>query len=156
MTQISRVRQRQFLQRWTSIPNATLLMMGVIAIALAIVLAWFTGEGQISRIFNQLNQLQQTPPLWLEVPMVTGHYLLIPTVVLFLLAYGITRLSPQPRLWSRLVVVSILLALVTRYLLWRSLSTLNFDTPTNGVASLTLFGMEMLGLGTSIIQLFLL
>ncbi|MEO1593530.1 MAG: glycosyltransferase, partial [Cyanobacteria bacterium J06632_22] len=153
---VSRVRQRQLQRQSISISNATLLMIGITTVALGVVLAWFTGEGRIAQIFAQLNQLQQTPPLWLEVPMVTGHYLLLPTVVLFLMAYGITRLSPQPRHWSRLVVISILLVLVIRYVLWRSLSTLNLDTPANGIASLLLFTMEMLGLGTSIIQLCLL
>jgi cellulose synthase (UDP-forming) len=157
MTQLGKVQRRQRpLRQSFAIPMATLAMGSVVAIALLIALAWFAGEGKINRIFSQLNQLQQSPPFWLEVPMVAGEYLLIPTVALFLLALLITRLSPQPRRWSRFMVVTILLVLVIRYLLWRSLTTLNLDTPLNGVFSLTLFGMEMLGLTTSIIQLVLL
>ena len=154
--QSSQVRQRQLQRQGLSISNATLLMVAVTTVALGVVLAWFTGEGRTAQIFAQLNQLQQSPPLWLEVPMATGHYLLLPTVVLFVVAYAITRVSPRPKFWSRLVVVSILLVLVARYLLWRSLSTLSLDTPANGVFSLLLFSMEMLGLGTNIIQLCLL
>jgi cellulose synthase (UDP-forming) len=53
-------------------------------------------------------------------------------------------------------VVGILLTLAVRYLLWRSLSTLNLSTPLNGVFSLGLFLMELLLLSGGIIQLFLL
>ncbi|MEO0351691.1 MAG: glycosyltransferase, partial [Cyanobacteria bacterium P01_A01_bin.15] len=144
------------LRRTLSIPNATVVMVAVVAISLAVAFAWFAGEGQISRIFAQLNMLQQTPPMWLEVPMVAGHYLVVPTVALFLLTVAITRVSPQPKPWSRALVVTVLLLLVGRYVTWRSLSTLNFDDPINGVASTVLFVMEMLGLLVSIIQLVLL
>ena len=144
------------LRRTLSIPNATVVMVAVVAISLAVAFAWFAGEGQISRIFAQLNMLQQTPPMWLEVPMVAGHYLVVPPVALFLLTVAITRVSPQPKPWSRALVVTVLLLLVGRYVTWRSLSTLNFDDPINGVASAVLFAMEMLGLLVSIIQLVLL
>ncbi|NEP60978.1 MAG: glycosyltransferase, partial [Symploca sp. SIO2G7] len=144
------------LQRSPSIPSATAMMLGVVALALALAFAWFSGEGQISRIFAQLNSLQQSPPMWLEAPMVAGHYLIFPTVALFLFAVAITHISPQPKPWSRAIVITVLLILVGRYLTWRSLSTLNFDNPLNGVASAILFIMEMLGLLTSIIQLVLL
>lgn len=53
-------------------------------------------------------------------------------------------------------MVGILLVLAVRYLLWRSLSTLNLSTPLNGVFSLGLFLMELLLLSGGIIQLFLL
>ncbi len=144
------------LQRPISISYATGIMVGVVAIALALAFAWFRGEGQITRIFAQLNLLQQSPPMWLEAPMVAGHYLIFPTVALFLFAVVITRISPQPKPWSRAVVIAVLLILVGRYVTWRSLSTLNFDNALNGLASTVLFVMEMLGLLISIIQLVLL
>ena len=147
---------KPLLPRPLSISYATVMMLGVVAIALGLSFAWFTGEGQISRIFAQLNLLQQSPPMWLEAPMVAGHYLIFPTVALFLCAVAITRISPQPKPWSRTLVVSVLLILVGRYVTWRSLSTLNFNDPLNGVASTVLFVMEMLGLLVSIIQLLLL
>jgi cellulose synthase (UDP-forming) len=52
-------------------------------------------------------------------------------------------------------VVGILAGLTVRYILWRSLSTLNLDTPLNGVFSLGLFLLEMLMLSSGVIQLFL-
>ena len=135
---------------------ATLTMIAVVLLCAAVAIAWFTGVELISDIFTRLNALQQNPPMWAEVPMMTGRYLIAPTVVLFLGAFIITRVSPQPRKWSRRLVISILLVLVGRYVFWRSVSTLNLNTPLDGVFSLGLFIMEMIGLLGSIIQLFLL
>ncbi len=135
--------------------TATLVMLAAIVCAGTICLGWFAEDGQIRQIFAEIGALQEYPPLWLQVPMVTGEYLLAPTVILFLIAFVITRISPQPRTWSRTIVVGILLALTIRYLLWRSLTTLNLGTPLNGVISLGLFLLEMLVLVTGVIQLFL-
>jgi cellulose synthase (UDP-forming) len=134
---------------------ATLVLLAVVVLSGAIVAAWFAGQGTISRIFAQLNQIQSSPPLWLEVPMVAGGYLLFPTVILFLTVLIVMQVSPQPRTWSRFVVVGILLALTLRYFLWRSLSTLNLSTPLNGAFSIGLFLLELLMLISSTIQLFL-
>lgn len=134
---------------------ATLVLLAVVALSGAVVTAWFAGQGTINRIFSRINDLQNSPPLWLEVPMVAGEYLLFPTVVLFLIVLIVMRVSPQPRAWSRFVVVGILLALTLRYLLWRSLSTLNVSTPMDGVFSIGLFLLELLMLTSSTIQLFL-
>jgi cellulose synthase (UDP-forming) len=87
--------------------------------------------------------------------MVAGGYLLFPSVVLFLTVLIVMKVSSSPRSWSRFVVVGILLALTLRYLLWRSLSTLNVSTPLDGVFSIGLFLLEMLMLTSSTIQLFL-
>jgi cellulose synthase (UDP-forming) len=130
-------------------------MLSVVVLAGAIVAAWFAGQGTITRIFEQLNTIQEYPPLWLEVPMITGEYLLFWAVALMVVVLAITKISPQPRFWSRTVVVSILLVLTVRYLLWRSLSTLNTSTPLNGVFSLGLFALELLMLVSSTIQLVL-
>ncbi|HZG38795.1 MAG TPA: cellulose synthase catalytic subunit, partial [Nodosilinea sp.] len=135
---------------------ATFVMVATLGLSAAIVMAWFAGEARISNIFAQLQVLQSQPPMWLEVPMVTAQYLAAPTVVLLLVAFAITRASPRPRPWSRCIVVSILLVLVIRYLVWRCLSTLNLVSPLEGTLSLGLLGMELFGLTTSIIQLLLL
>lgn len=142
-------------RRTLQLRTATLVLIGIVALSSVVVAAWFAGEGRISGIFAQVHVLQQNPPLWLEVPMVMGEYLLIPTVALFLLVLAVMKISPQPRVWSRRVVVGILLILTVRYVLWRSLSTLNLADPLNGVFSLGLFFLEMLMLLTGTIQLFL-
>ncbi|MBD1848006.1 glycosyltransferase [Cyanobacteria bacterium FACHB-63] len=131
-------------------------MLSVVIVSGAISAAWFTGQGTISTIFRQLNMLQESPPMWIEVPMVVGHYLLFWTVLLLLGVLLITKVSPRPQPWSRVVVVGILLVLTIRYLLWRSLTTLNLSTPLNGVFSIGLFVLELLMLAGSVIQLTLL
>jgi cellulose synthase (UDP-forming) len=135
---------------------ATFVMAITVAIAAAIVTAWFAGEARITYIFAQLQVLQNQPPMWLGVPMVAAQYLVAPTVLLLLLAYTVTRVSPRPKPWSRCVVIGILLALLARYLVWRCLSTLNLATPLEGTLSLGLLGVELFGLIVSIIQLLLL
>lgn len=135
--------------------TATLVLFAIVFFSAIIVFAWFTGEGTISHIFSQINTFQQRPPVWLEVPMMTGKYLLFPTVALFLAMLVITKISPHPQTWSRRLVVTIILVLTGRYILWRTLSTLNLSSPLNGVFSLGLFFLELLVLVSSTIQLFL-
>ncbi len=155
---ISQVVRRRLKNRGRRIVRpqaATLVLVSVVGLAAAICVAWFAGEGLIPRLFAQLNTLQNTPPWWLQVPMMLGNYIFVPTVLLLIIALGVMWISPQPRGWARIVVVSILLVLTVRYILWRSLSTLNLADPTNGVFSLGLFFLEMLMLAGSTIQLLL-
>lgn len=129
-------------------------MVSVVLLSGAIAAAWFAGQGTITRIFAQLNALQQHPPLWLKVPMMTGHYL-FPAVALLLVVLVVMQVSPQPQRWSRILVIGILLLLASRYVCWRLLTTINLDKPKDGVFSLGLFFLEMLMLLSSSIQLFL-
>lgn len=138
--------------RWTFL---TLMLVGTLIISGLVVALWFAGEHRTSEIFEQVNNLQQRPPMWLEVPMVMREYLLAPTVALFIVVLAVMRVSPQPRTWSRRIVVGILIILTLRYVTWRSLSTLNLVNPLNGVFSLGLFALEMVMLVSSTIQLFL-
>lgn len=147
--------KRRYLRRTLKFRTATLVLLSIVVLSAVIVAAWFAGEGRISGIFAQVHTLQENPPLWLEVPMVMGEYLLLPTVALFLLVLAVMKISTQPRVWSRRIVVGILLILTVRYVLWRSLSTLNLADPLNGVFSLGLFFLEMLILLSGTIQLFL-
>ncbi|MEG4571693.1 glycosyltransferase [Microcoleus sp. N3A4] len=137
------------------IPIATTVMLGSVILAGGLVAAWFSGNGTLDRLFAQLQAMQNHPPMWLQVPMVMGEYLLTPTVALLAISWVIMRVSPVPRTWSRVVVVGILLMLVTRYLLWRSLTTLNVSDPLDGVFSIGLFLLEIFLLLTNILQLFL-
>ncbi len=147
------------ISRWQRIAYpqvATLLMLSIVIVSGAIAAAWFAGQGTISTIFKQLNTLQERPPMWIEAPMMIGHYLLFWTVLLLLGVLLITKISPRPQPWSRLLVVGFLLVLTIRYLVWRTLATLNLSTPLNGTFSLGLFFLELLMLAGSIIQLILL
>ncbi|MGG6266191.1 glycosyltransferase [Leptolyngbya sp. AN03gr2] len=142
--------------RLPSPPAATLMLLSVVMLSGAIVLAWFAGQGTISRIFERLNRLQENPPMWIDAPMQLGNYFLFWTVLLLLSIVLITKVSPRPQAWSRIVVVGTLLVLLLRYLVWRSLTTLNLSSPLNGVFSLGLFALELLMLVSSLIQLVLL
>ncbi len=139
-----------------SVRWATLILAAIVGLSAVIVMAWFAGEARITKIFAQLQVLQNQPPMGLEVPMVAAQYLVAPTVLLLLLAFAITCISPRPQPWSRCIVISILLVLVARYLAWRCLSTLNLASPLEGTFSLLLLAVELFGLTISIIQLLLL
>ncbi|MBD2347076.1 glycosyltransferase [Anabaena subtropica FACHB-260] len=143
---INRIFQRQ---------SPTLFLLGVTAFFGVLILGWFSGEPRIQGFFTQVNALQMNPPSWLELPAVESKYLLIPTVGLLLIVSAVMKISPQPKIWSRRLVVGILIILMLRYVLWRSLSTLNLADPLNGVFSLGLFFLEMLTLFSTIVQLVL-
>ena len=131
-------------------------MVGTIVLAGFIAAAWFAGNGYVTTIFEQLDHLQQHPPGWAMTPMVLGQYFLFWAASLMVLVWLIMAVSPRPVTWSRTIVVGILAVLTIRYLLWRTLSTLNLSTPLDGVFSLGLFALELLILTSGMIQLFLL
>jgi cellulose synthase (UDP-forming) len=141
--------------RISRVPTATLVVLGVVGFAGAIAGAWFAGEGTVSGIFATINSWQQNPPVWLQVPATSKMYLLVPTFVLVSATLATIKISPQPQKWSRAVVVAIVLALTIRYVLWRSIATLNLSDPLNGIFSLGLFFLEMLMVFTTSIQLYL-
>ncbi|HSF75391.1 MAG TPA: glycosyltransferase [Microcoleus sp.] len=141
--------------RISRVQTATLVVLGAVAFAGAIAAAWFGSEGTVSGIFATINTWQQNPPVWLQVPATSKMYLLVPTIALVSVALAAIKISPQPQKWSRAVVVAIVLALTIRYVLWRSLATLNLTDPLNGIFSLGLFFLEMLLVFNTSIQLYL-
>ncbi|MGL5064160.1 MAG: glycosyltransferase [Microcoleus sp.] len=137
------------------VPAATLVLLGIVAFAGAIAAAWLSGEANVSSFFATLNDWQKNQPVWLQVPDVHHKYLLLPTVLLVSVVFAAIKISPTPQKWSRAVVVAIVLALTIRYVLWRSIATLNLLDPLNGLFSLGLFFLEMLMVFSSSIQLYL-
>ncbi|ELR97791.1 glycosyltransferase [Gloeocapsa sp. PCC 73106] len=135
--------------------TATLVLFGSILIFALIIILWLAGWESVELLFSYLENLQRNPPMWLETPMLVGQFLFFPTIGFFLIALGITKVSPKPTHWSRVTVVLILLLLVVRYLLWRTLSTLNLSDPLNGIFSLALYFFEVFVLFSSTIQLVL-
>ena len=134
---------------------ATLLLVGIVLIAAVIAILWAIGIGVVTNIFTYLNLLQEQPPMWVEAPMVMSRFLLLPAIAVFLLVFVITKVSPEPKRWSRFIIVAILLSLTFRYVQWRSLSTLNLSSPLEGTFSIGLFVLEMFTLFSSSLQLFL-
>lgn len=82
--------------------------------------------------------------MWLTIPDFNNeYYILLPTVICLLIGKIVMTLSPNPRNWSRLIIISIIIILNTRYILWRSLSTLNLSDSINTIFSLGLLTIEI-------------
>jgi cellulose synthase (UDP-forming) len=135
------------------------------ALVLLISLIVFTGIVTFSRLIQpdqmhsigqSVDQMQQAPPMWFSVPLMMGKSLLNWIVLLVVAVQVIIRISPRPQNWARFIVVSILLGLAIRYLVWRSTATLNLSSPINSAFSLSVFAIEMLLFVGTIIQLLLL
>jgi cellulose synthase (UDP-forming) len=131
-------------------PMASLLMLAMVVVCGAITTAWFTGMGAMPIILEQFHYL----------PLNSGKLIISPAIafpaVSLIFAVAITKISPKPRVWSRFLIVALLLILTIRYVWWRSVSTLNLSDLQNSVCSLGLFGLEMLTIFNSTLQLFLL
>ena len=93
--------------------------------------------------------------MWVEAPVAMGKFLLLPSIIIFLLVLIITKFSPEPRIWSRFIVIAILLILTFLYVQWRSLSTLNLSNPLDGTFSIALLLLEIFVIFNSSLQLFL-
>ena len=144
-------------QRKFSVRVPTLLILSTLGFLGAIVISWSLGNSHVTALFQQLHLVQENPPQWLMPPQFDrNYYLLLPTLVLFVLAQVVMKLSPQPQMWSQRLVGVIFLALFVRYFLWRSLTTLNFSNPADGVFSVSLFAMELLAMIGSAFQMLLL
>jgi cellulose synthase (UDP-forming) len=140
-----------------SLHFTTLVILSVLGFSGAIAVSWLLGNTYITELFIQLHIIQANSPSWLMAPQVENkYYLLAPTVVLFVVAQVVIKLSPQPNTFSRRLVATILLALFVRYFLWRSLSTLNLANPVEGIFSLTLLFMELLAMSGGALQTLLL
>jgi cellulose synthase (UDP-forming) len=136
--------------------TATLVFLGIVGFFGAIASAWFFEKRAITELFQQLYFWQENPPFWIAVPEFSHPFLIfLPTVILFSIGYSVMKLSPQPKTWSRVIIVGILLALTIRYLLWRSLSTLNLSNPLDGIFSLALLFMEIMVIAGGTIQIYL-
>ena len=139
-----------------SIHLTTLLFLSVVGLVAGVSVSWLLGNPHISEVFAYLQPFQDNPPQWLQTPIVSNkYYLLAPTLVLFLLVQIIAKIVPQPNSFSRSLVAGILFCLLARYLLWRSLSTLNLTNPVDGVFSLLLLGMELIAISGGMLQLLL-
>ena len=144
---------------WRKFPleTPTLLVLSVLGFLGAIAISWSLGNSHVTELFFQLHLIQSNPPQWLMPPQLpSNYYLLLPTIILFIGAQGIMKLSPTPQVWSQRLVGAVFLALFVRYFLWRSLSTLNFSHPAEGIFSVSLFAMELLAMIGSAFQMLLL
>lgn len=135
--------------------RATVAFLGIVGFFCAILAGWFTDLGGIGQFFEQIHRSQDNLPLVFQAAIAPNLSAGGIIIALLAIAQLIPKLSPVPRLWSRSIVVAILLAFAIRYLVWRSLSTLNLENPLNGTFSLGLFLMELFVIFGYIVQLFL-
>jgi len=133
-----------------------MILLSLLGLVGGIAVSWLLGNYHVSEIFASLQPLQDNPPAWLQVPEVSNKYfLLVPSLLLFSFVQVFTKVFPKPVSWSRRLVAGILVCLLIRYLLWRTLSTLNLSNSVDGVFSLLLMGMELIAISGGMIQLLL-
>ncbi len=134
----------------------TFFLLGGLGFILAILITWLFDKFSIFHSFNQFTIADKIVQFLTVVPQVNNPiYLSLPTIILFLISWGVMKISPQHKRWSKLIIVSILLILTIRYLAWRSLSSLNLSHPVDGFFSLLLLAMECLFIFSNILQLYL-
>ncbi|MGK7906486.1 MAG: glycosyltransferase [Synechococcus sp.] len=141
---------------WGKLHTATVVTCGIFFLGLAISISWLLGEPTLSQTFAGLNELQLHPPTWVQLPATSTLVAWVPSIVLIVMAQAIMMLSPRPQRWSRWLVVGLLIATILRYVFWRSLATLNLSEPVDGIFSLLLYGMEMMGIASMLLQRILL
>ncbi|WP_017659435.1 glycosyltransferase family 2 protein [Baaleninema simplex] len=84
-----------------------------------------------------------------------GENTFLVTGVSLTIALVTMKRSPTPQTWSKVVAIALTLSLMLRYILWRSLFTLNLETPVSTILSIALLGAEFWILASYGVQLFL-
>jgi cellulose synthase (UDP-forming) len=121
-----------------------------------IAVGWLLEIPLINQLFYQLHLAQTSPPTWIEVPNFEQSFLIyLPLIIFVSLTWVITKASPTPQPWSRTAIILLSMGLTFRYLLWRSLSSLNLSNPIEGIVSLAVFGAEGILLSSVLLQSFL-
>ena len=135
----------------------TLVILSALGFVGAIAISWLLGNSHVTELFVQLHLIQSNPPQWLMPPQLgNNYYLLVPTLILFLVAQVVMKLSPQPTVFSQRLVGMLCLLLFFRYFAWRSLCSLNVSNPVDGIFSITLLSMELLAMIGTAFQMLLL
>jgi cellulose synthase (UDP-forming) len=135
----------------------TLVILSALGFVGAIAISWLLGNTHVTELFVQLHLIQSNPPQWLMPPQLgNNYYLLVPTLILFLVAQVVMKLSPKPTVFSQRLVGSLCLLLFFRYFAWRSLCSLNVSNPVDGIFSITLLSMELLAMIGTAFQMLLL
>jgi len=128
-------------------------IIGLTAFLVAIGIFWISNSEQADLFFEWLSLFQQQAAEDLKAPDERSVWLL--ALGLLLSTQVVMRVSPKPKDWSRFLIITILLVLTARYVLWRSVATLNLSTPMNGAFSLGLYVIEVLAISNAAIRLFL-
>ena len=140
---------------WIQWHRATAAICAAILLVTALAISWLLGETTVAQVFSKLHALQVNPPLWVRPPQHYGLGSWLPALLMVGMAQFVMLASPRPQRWSRNLVVVLLVVAISRYVLWRSLASLNLANPVNGVFSLVLYGMEMAVIAATSIRLLL-
>ena len=87
----------------------------------------------------QVNSTIRTLPAFLNIPEIEWE-IFLPVVLVLSLSICLSFIEPTNK--SRLFVKSIILCVATRYMIWRTTSTLNFTHPASTIFSLILYSIE--------------
>ncbi|MDX2097082.1 MAG: hypothetical protein SFW36_04840, partial [Leptolyngbyaceae cyanobacterium bins.59] len=134
-------------------PWATLIFILLPSLGVGTIVAWANHVPMVEAGFARLSEFQRQAADWFPAPGDRPAWML--TLVLFCLMQIITRTPYAVRRGMQILVATLLMVLTLRYLLWRSLTTLSLNTPLEGAFSLTLYSLELLGLLSYGIQLFM-
>ncbi|MBF2058483.1 MAG: glycosyltransferase [Cyanobacterium sp. T60_A2020_053] len=114
---------------------------------------WWGGNQTLIDFFGNFYLFQEIPSQWLRVPQFQqSYFLFLPTVIVAIIVTITTKISPQQKLWSRWLMISILLLFMGRYLVWRCLSSLNLIDPVTGIFSLALLAIELFFVASPLLQ----
>jgi len=144
---------------WLNFPLQlpTLLILSALGFVGAIAISWLLGNSHVTELFVRLHLIQSNPPQWLMPPNLgNNYYLLVPTLIVFLVAQVVMKLFPEPTVLSQRLVGGLCLILFVRYFAWRTFCSLNVANPVDGIFSITLLGMELLAMIGTAFQLLLL
>ena len=147
--------------RWPQLPSirlhrATAVVCGAVLLGAAIAISWLLGEPTVTQFFASLDALQLNPPLWIRSPQQYGLASWLPLILFVGTAQLVILVSPRPQRWSRNLIAGLLVVAVLRYVLWRSLSSLNFSNPIDGTFCLLMYAVEMALAFSALIRLVLL
>lgn len=135
----------------------TLIIFSALGLMGAIAISWLLGNSHVTELFIRLHLIQSNSPQWLTPPQLgSNYYLLVPTLILFLVAQVVIKLFPEPTVLSQRLVGGLCLILFVRYFAWRAFCSLNLANPVDGIFSITLLGMELLAMIGTACQLLLL
>ncbi|MGY6528348.1 MAG: glycosyltransferase [Cyanobacterium sp.] len=132
---------------------ATAIILSIFIVIISIFGAWLIGQGTISHFFNYISDIQNNPPVWLRVPHFESNYLLyLPVILSLIFSFTISNFFANQNKLSRLITIVVLTFLMVRYILWRSLSSLNFSDKVNGIFSITLLAIELFFIFSPLLQ----
>ncbi|MBE9223514.1 glycosyltransferase [Cyanobacterium stanieri LEGE 03274] len=132
---------------------ATRIILTILIIIGSIFTGWLIGEDTISLFFDNIATIQNNPPLWLVVPNFKVDYLLyLPAILSIVFTIIVNSVFKKQNKIKRFITVIILTFMMIRYILWRSLSSLNFDDKVTGICSILLWGIELFFVFSPLLQ----